>query len=155
MVPKEFFVTSGNASSPVSELNAFDQALKNAGIAQCNLVEVTSILPKGCLERTQIDIPIGAITYAVIARMNGTEGENIGAAIAWSWEKSGKCGIVAETHGYMDEAALLEIAEWKIMEMAKIREIEINEIHYMYETMRVPMDNYGCVLAALVFSPDV
>jgi arginine decarboxylase len=152
MVPKEFFVTSGNASSPVSELNAFDQALKNAG---CNLVEVTSILPKGCLERTQIDIPIGAITYAVIARMNGTEGENIGAAIAWSWEKSGKCGIVAETHGYMDEAALLEIAEWKIMEMAKIREIEINEIHYMYETMRVPMDNYGCVLAALVFSPDV
>jgi arginine decarboxylase len=155
MVPKEFFVTSGNASSPVSELNAFDQALKNAGIAQCNLVEVTSILPKGCLERTQIDIPIGAITYAVIARMNGTEGENIGAAIAWSWEKSGKCGIVAETHGYMDEAALLEIAEWKIMEMAKIREIEINEIHYRYETMRVPMDNYGCVLAALVFSPDV
>ena len=155
MVPKEFFVTSGNASSPVSELNAFDQALKNAGIAQCNLVEVTSILPKGCLERTRIDIPIGAITYAVIARMNGTEGENIGAAIAWSWEKSGKCGIVAETHGSMDEAALLELAEWKIKEMAKIREIEINEIHYTYETMRVPMDNYGCVLAALVFSPDV
>lgn len=155
MVPKEFFVTSGNASSPVSELNAFDQALKNAGIAQCNLVEVTSILPKGCLERTWVDIPVGAITYAVIARMNGTEGENIGAAIAWSWEKSGKCGIVAETHGYMDEAALLELAEWKIKEMAKIREIEINEIHYKYETMRVPMDNYGCVLAALVFSPDI
>ena len=155
MVPKEFFVTSGNASSPVSELNAFDQALKIAGIAQCNLVEVTSILPKGCLERKRIDIPVGAITYAVIARMNGTEGENIGAAIAWSWEKSGKCGIVAETHGYMDEAALLELAEWKIKEMAKIREIEINEIHYTYETMRVPMDNYGCVLAALVFSPDV
>ena len=155
MVPKEFFVTSGNASSPVSELNAFDQALKNAGIAQCNLVEVTSILPKGCLERKRIDIPVGAITYAVIARMNGTEGENIGAAIAWSWEKSGKCGIVVETHGYMDEAALLELAEWKIKEMAKIREIEINEIHYTYETMRVPMDNYGCVLAALVFSPDV
>ena len=123
MVPKEFFVTSGNASSPVSELNAFDQALKNAGIAQCNLVEVTSILPKGCLESELIDIPVGAITYAVIARMNGTEGENIGAAIAWSWEKGGKCGIVAETHGYMDEAALLELAEWKIKEMAKIREL--------------------------------
>jgi arginine decarboxylase len=144
MVPKEFFVTSGNASSPVSELNAFDQALKNAGIAQCNL-----------LQRTRIDIPVGAITYAVIARMNGTEGENVGAAIAWSWEKNGKCGIVAETHGYMDEDALLEIAEWKIKEMAQIREIELNEIHYRYETMRVPMDNYGCVLAALVFSPDV
>ena len=155
MVPKEFFITSGNASSPISELNAFDQALKNAGIAQCNLVEVTSILPKGCLQRTRIDITIGAITYAVIARMNGMEGEHIGAAISWSWEKNGKCGIVAETHGYMEKDALLEIAEWKINEMAKIREIELDEIHYTYETLRVPMDNYGCVLAALVFSPEV
>ena len=153
MVPKEFFVTSGNASSPVSELNALDQALKNAGIAQCNLVEVTSILPKDCLERTQINIPIGAITYAVIARMNGTEGENIGAAIAWSWEKSESYGIIAETHGYFEENALLEIAEWKIEEMAKIRDIKIGEINLVHETLRVPMDNYGCVIGGLVFSP--
>jgi arginine decarboxylase len=154
MVPTEFFVTSGHASSPISELNALDQALKNAGIAQCNLVEVTSILPTGCRQRPPFEIPVGAITYAVIARMNGTEGENIGAAIAWSWEHHGQCGIVAETHGYMDRDALLEIAEWKIKEMAKIREIELNEIHYTYETLRVPMDQYGCVLAALVFAPE-
>jgi arginine decarboxylase len=154
MVPKEFFVTSGHASSPISELNALDQALKNAGIAQCNLVEVTSILPTGCRQRPRFEIPVGAITYAVIARMNGIEGENIGAAIAWSWEHHGQCGIVAETHGYMDRDALLEIAEWKIKEMAKIREIELNEIQYTYETLRVPMDQYGCVLAALVFAPE-
>lgn len=154
MVPKEFFVTSGGAHSPTSELNALDLALKNAGIAHCNLVPVTSILPEGCVQKSSIDIPIGAITHAVIARMDGVEGQNIGAAIAWSWEKNGGSGIVAETHGYMDEEALLEIAEWKIREMAKIREIELNEINYMYKTMRVPMDNYGCVLAALVFSPN-
>jgi len=154
MVPREFFVTSGKAYSPTSELNAFDEALKDAGIAHCNLVQVTSILPEGCIQRKRIDIPSGAITYTVIARMDGAEGQNIGAAIAWSWEKTGKCGIVAETHGYMDEEALLEIAEWKIREMAKIREIEINEIYYKCETMKVPMDNYGCVIAALVFAPD-
>jgi len=156
MVPKEFFVTSGKAFSPISELNALDQALKNAGIAHCNLVPVTSILPKGCIQRERKnDIPIGAITHAVIARMDGIEGQNIGAAIAWSWEKEGRSGIVAETHGYMDEEALLEIAEWKIKEMAKIREIEIGEINYMCETMRVPMDNYGCAIATLVFYPEV
>lgn len=154
MVPREFFVTSGKAFSPTSELNALDRALKKAGIAHCNIVTVTSILPKGCIQRKRIDIPIGAITHAVIARMDGAEGQNIGAAIAWSWEKEGKCGIVAETHGYMDEVALLEIAEWKIREMAKIREIEIGEINYMAETMRVPIDNYGCVIAALVFTPE-
>ena len=155
MVPKEFFVTSGKAFSATSELNAFDQALKNAGIAHCNLVQVTSILPKGCIQREKIDIPIGAITHAVIARMDGIEGQNIGATIAWSWAKSGYCGIVAETHGYMDRDAMLEIAEWKMGEMAKIREIELGEIHYIYETLRVPMDNYGCVIAALVFDPEI
>jgi len=153
MVPKEFFVTSGKAFSPTSELNAFDEALKNAGIAHCNLVQVTSILPKGCIQRERIDIPVGAITYAVIAKMDGTEGQNIGAAIAWAWEKNGKNGIVAETHGFMDDEALLEIAEWKIEEMAKVRAMEIGKINYVHETMRVPMDNYGCVIAALVFSP--
>lgn len=155
MVPREFFVTSGKAFSPTSELNALDQALKNASIAQLNLVPVTSIIPKGCIQRKMIDIPIGAITHAVIARMDGIEGQNIGAAIALSWEKAGKCGIIAETHGYMEEEALLEIAEWKIKEMAQIREIEIDEIEYIYETMRVPMDTYGCVIAALVFSPEI
>ena len=154
MVPKEFFITSGTASSLVSELNAFDLALKRAGIAHCNLVTVTSILPENCVQRDNIKIPVGAVTHIVLARMDGTEGQNIGAAISWSWAKDGKCGIVAETHGYMDKEALLEIAEWKIQEMAKIREIQIGEIHYRYETMRVPMDNYGCVIATLVFKPE-
>ena len=153
MLPREFFVTKGKASSPTSELNAFDLSLMNAGIAHCNLVLVSSILPNGCLQRERADIPIGSITHAVIARMDGIEGENIGAAISWGWEKEGQFGIVAETHGYMDKQALLEIAQWKIEEMAKIRNIEIKELKYVYETMQVPMDQYGCVLAALVFVP--
>ena len=151
MIPREFCVTSGKACSPISQLNALDQALKNAGIAQCNLVPVTSIIPEGCTHRERIALPIGAITHAVIAKMDGIEGENIGSAISWSMEKDNGWGIVAETHGYMKEAALLEIAEWKIKEMAKIREIEIGKINYIYETLEVPMDNYGCVIAALVF----
>ena len=58
MIPQRFFVTSGKAFSPISELNALDLALKNAGISQCNLVPVTSILPHGCVETEFIDIPI-------------------------------------------------------------------------------------------------
>ena len=73
MIPKEFFVTSGRATSPVSGLNAFDLALKNAGIAQCNLVPVSSILPPECKERKWRKLPAGAITHAVVARMGGDE----------------------------------------------------------------------------------
>jgi len=154
MIPKEFFVVSGKATSPVSELNAFDLALKNAGVAQCNIVSVSSILPPNCKERKWRRLPPGTITYAVMARMDGDEGTTIGAGIAWAWEKNMKYGIVAEAHGYMDSKALKETLEWKIKEMAKIRGIEIDKIFYRIEVLRVPMDNYGCVLAALVYSPD-
>jgi len=152
MIPKEFFVTSGKATSPVSKLNAFDLALKNAGICQCNLVPVSSILPPGCKEIRRRKIPAGAIVFTVMARMDGEEGTTIGAGIAWAWEKNLNYGLVAEAHGYMDRKALKETLEWKIKEMAKIRRAEINQINYRIESMRVPMDNYGCVLAALVYS---
>jgi len=153
MIPKEFFVTSGKATSPVSELNAFDLALKNAGIAQCNLVPVSSILPPGCQERKWKKIPAGSITYSVIARMDGNEGTTIGAGIAWAWEKDKKYGLVAEAHGYMDLKALKETLEWKTREMAKTRGIEIDKISCRTEVSRVPMDNYGCVIAVLVYVP--
>jgi len=153
MIPKEFFVTSGKAVSPVSELNAFDLALKKAGIAQCNLVCVSSILPRECKEINKQNIEAGSITYSVLARMDGDEGTTIGAGIAWAWAKSKKYGLVAEAHGYMDKKALEETLEWKIKEMAKIRGIKIGQIQMRIEDLRVPMDNYGCVISALVYRP--
>lgn len=152
MMPKEFFVTSGKAVSPVSELNAFDKALKDAGIAQCNIVPVSSILPPNCKETNRKKLPIGQITFCVLAKMIGSEGSLIGAGIAYAWEKEGQYGIVAEAHGHTDSKALKEILEWKIMEMSRIRGIEIGEIKYRMEILRVPMDNYGCVIAALVYN---
>jgi arginine decarboxylase len=153
MIPKEFFITSGKAVSPVSELNAFDLALKKAGIAQCNLVCVSSILPKDCTETSKQNIDAGSITYSVLARMDGDEGTTIGAGIAWAWAKSKKYGLVAEAHGFMDKRALEETLEWKIKEMAKIRGIKIGPIQMQIEVLRVPMDNYGCVISALVYRP--
>jgi arginine decarboxylase len=152
MIPKEFFVTSGKATSQVSELNAFDLALKNAGISQCNIVSVSSVLPPECQERKWTDIPIGSITFAVVARMDGKEDTTISAGIAWTWEKNKKYGIVAEAHGNMNQKTLKETLEWKIKEMAKIREIQIDEIKYQIETLKVPENNYASVIAALVYA---
>ncbi len=153
MIPKEFFITSGKAVSPVSELNAFDLALKKAGIAQCNLVCVSSILPKDCKQIEKHNIDAGSVTFSVLARMDGAEGTTIGAGIAWTWAKSRKYGLVAEAHGFMDRKAVEETLEWKIREMAKIRGIQISPIEKRIETLRVPMDNYGCVISALVYGP--
>lgn len=152
MIPKEFFVTSGKAASPVSGLNAFDLALKKAGIAQCNLVPVSSILPRGCRERKLKRIPAGEITYAVTAKMDGEEGATIAAGISWAWETNKKYGLVAEAHGLMDLKALIETLELKIKEMAKTRETKIDKINYRTEVLRVPRHNYGCVIASLVYT---
>lgn len=154
MIPKRFFTTSGKATSPVSQLNAFDLALKRARIAQCNLLCVSSILPKDCKEMSRHNIPAGSITYTVLARMDGEEGTTIGAGIAWAWTKGRKYGLVAEAHGYMDRKALEEILAWKIREMAKIRKVEIGNIRMRMEVLEVPMDNYGCVISALVYYPE-
>jgi len=153
MIPKEFFITSGKAVSPVSELNAFDLALKKAGIAQCNLVSVSSILPKDCNQIQKHNISAGSVTFSVLARMDGDEGTTIGAGIAWTWAKSKKYGLVAEAHGFMDKKAVEETLDWKIKEMAKIRGIKIGPIEKRVEILRVPMDNYGCVISALVYNP--
>jgi len=151
MIPKRFFVTSGKATSPVSELNAFDLALERARVAQCNIVTVSSILPGKCVQVELQDIPVGSITHAVLARMDGDEGTTIGAGIAYGFSSDMSYGIVAEAHGYMDEEALKEILEWKIQEMATIRHIVLGNITYRIEVLRVPMDNYGCVVSALVY----
>jgi arginine decarboxylase len=151
MIPEKFFVTSGKATSLISELNAFDLALKEAGIAQCNLVCVSSILPLNCEEVELKFIPIGAITYVVMARMDGVGGEKIGAGIAWSFGKGNSYGIVAEAQGYMNEKEIRRSLESRICEMAKTRNIEVDKISYRIETLNVPPGDFGCVIATLVY----
>jgi len=152
MIPKRFFVTGAKATSPVSKLNAFDLALKNAGIAQCNLVQVSSILPPGCVEEELQTLPAGSIVFSIVARMDGDEGATIGAGVSWAWEKQHSIGIVAEAHGHFDERSLQRILARKIEEMAEIRGIEIDSPKAKVEAMCIPRASFGCVFAALVFS---
>jgi len=150
MIPKAFFVTSGKALSKVSRLNTFDLALKDAGIAQCNLVNVSSIIPPKCRETALKALPVGSITYAVISKAEG-KGAMISAGIAWGVEENNGYGVVAEACGNIDEASARKKLEEKIREMAKIRGIELSKVKYRIETLDVPEESYGCVTAALVY----
>ncbi len=154
MIGKKFFVTSGKAVDTVSSLNAFDAALVDAKISQCNLVPVSSILPPEAEEVPRTAIHPGSITFVVMARMDGDEGEEIAAGVAWTWESAHKYGMVAEAHGYMSRDAIDEILEWKLSEMARLRGITITEKKIRAETLTVPMDHYGSVVSALVFVPS-
>lgn len=157
-LPKKFFVTSGFATSSVSPLNAFDAALEKAGIAQGNLVNVSSILPSDAEEIPQAKVTPGTITFTVLARMDGDPGETIGAGIAWAWgvtPKNERYGIVTEGHGYKDREAIERELRWKLQEMAKIRDLKLEKTELKSEFTEVPKGKYGSVLVALVYVPWV
>lgn len=151
LVPKKFFVTSGSAVSKVSDLNAFDQALRKAKIGELNLVSVSSILPVGAKKVAPRGLPMGAITHCVLAQMRGGEGEMISAGIAYAFRKDGQGGYVAEGHMNGTRKALKEVLEWKMNEMAHLRDVELERIFYAIEELSVPMDHYGTCLGSLVF----
>jgi len=150
MIPKAFFVTGGKAIGTVSKLNAFDLALKNAGIANCNLVKVSSIIPPNCKETAPKKIPIGSITYAVISKADGRDGR-ISAGIAWGFAEGKNFGVVAEAYGSMDEPTTRRALKERIQEMANTRGINLCNVKYRIETLDVPKDSYGCAVVALVY----
>lgn len=157
-LPKKFFVTSGFAASSVSPLNAFDAALEKAGIAQSNLVMVSSILPPDAEQMNSAKITPGTITFSVLAKMDGDPGETIGAGIGWAWGVSPdgeRYGIVTEAHGYKDKEAIDKEMRWKLEEMAKIRNLKVEKIQVKSEFTEVPKGKYGSVVVALVYVPWV
>jgi len=150
-IPTKFFVTSGKAVSKVSDLNAFDEALQNAGLSEQNLVAVSSVLPVGIREARRRDLPMGMITHCVLAQQRGGEGETISAGIGFGFRDDGHGGYVAEGHMYGTKKSLQEVLEWKMGEMAKLRGITFKRMEFRIEELSIPMDHYGTCLAALVF----
>ena len=149
-------MAKGKAASDISPLNAFDEALMKAGITQCNIVSVSSILPPDAKEVDPAPITPGTITFAVLARMDGGSRETIGSGVAYARcysPISGGYGIVAEAHGYKDERALKAELKHKLEQMAKVRGLEIREVKYMVESMEVPRGKDGCVITTLVYLP--
>lgn len=150
-VPSEFFVTSGKAVSKVSDLNAFDTALLDAGLSEQNLVSVSSVLPPSARRVEEHNLPMGAITHCVLAQQRGNEGEMITAGIAYGFRKDGHGGYVAEGHMHGSGKALRKVLEWKMEEMGKLRGVRFSRVDYKIEELSIPMDHYGACLAALVF----
>jgi len=71
MVPQKVFLTKG-VGKDKEKLTSFERALRNAGIAQFNLVSISSIFPPNCklISRNTglAQLEAGQIVYAVISR---------------------------------------------------------------------------------------
>jgi len=152
LIPTKFFITSGRATSTVSDLNAFDVSLIRAGIGEQNLVAVSSVIPIGATRIDRQEMDMGAVTHCVLSQMRGKEGEVISAGIAYAFRKDGKGGYVAEGHLHGSAKCLDNELRCKMKEMARIRDIELEEVNTLTEELKIPLGNYGCCIASLVFT---
>ncbi|MDP7078322.1 MAG: arginine decarboxylase, pyruvoyl-dependent [Candidatus Undinarchaeales archaeon] len=103
IVPRRVFLTAGQGQHP-DRIHAFELALRDAGIEQCNLVLVSSVLPPGCriVDReagTAALVP-GAITFCVMARdESDCEDAPLSTSVCIAVPKDGS------RHGYIGECA--------------------------------------------------
>jgi arginine decarboxylase len=89
LLPKKIFFTKG-AGKDSTQLGAFEQALRDAGIEKFNLVRVSSIIPPNCKIITKEEglknLKAGSIVFLVLSRIESNEPNrlitaSIGAAI--------------------------------------------------------------------------
>ncbi|MBN1844308.1 MAG: arginine decarboxylase, pyruvoyl-dependent [Sedimentisphaerales bacterium] len=105
MIPKEIFFTRGVGRHRL-KLQSFEGALRDAGIAICNLVSVSSIFPAGCkiipCTRGVQKLQAGEITHVVMARSETDEpGRRCCAGVGLAVPAVGdNYGYISEFHGY-------------------------------------------------------
>ncbi len=151
-IPKKYFITKGIGESDTSQLNAFDRALMNAGIAQCNLVSVSSILPKKAKRISFQEIKPGAITFVVLSRVSGETGDEISAGVGIAKTKNGAHNMIVETCGNGKAEEIREKLRSSLNEMADARGMVVDDAHYEMSTLKV-RKKYGAALAAVVLLP--
>ena len=164
MIPKSFFITSGVGMAHDRDA-AFDLALQDAGIGECNLVVVSSILPAKAEEVDKDEMARactpGEITFCVLSRMAGKSGELIGAGVGYGWLRdsanSPVFGIVSEHHGHHSRDYLESKIRDKLKTMAESRNMNENKKLQLdlkrieVKTAVVEEHKFGSVVAALVF----
>jgi arginine decarboxylase len=117
LVPTKAFLTKGLGRHKY-QLKSFEEALRKAGVAQQNLVQVSSILPPKCKmiskERGLNRLTPGEICYCVLARSDTNEhgrlvASSIGVAVP---RDRNQWGYLSEVHGHgMNQQSAADMAE--------------------------------------------
>ncbi len=152
-LPTRFFLTSGFGEAS-TELNAFDAALLDAGIGDCNLVKMSSILPPGAIETPVITPVMGSfVPLAYGEYISSVSGAFISAAVAVGIpDDSLEPGLIMEYSHLGDGPSCEKIARDMVEEgMGKIRCRKIREIKSISASIMVT--RVGAVFAAVVLCP--
>jgi arginine decarboxylase len=150
--PKAVSLVAG-AGEAVTELNAFDRALMDAGIANLNFIRVSSIMPPGARVVPLPRLYPGMLVPAVYAQIvSHTPGERIAAALGIGICRD-EYGVIME-YSHMGAAENAEAIVRRMVEDAfRMRDLRLDEVHVAAREHLV--ERTGCVVAVALMWPDV
>jgi len=148
-------VRKGTGSGP-TELSAFDQALVNAGVANFNLIYLSSVIPPDShleLEEppfTPVEGQWGDRLYVVMSQQRTSQrNKEVWAGIGWMQDPETKQGLLVEHEGH-SEAEIRADIENSLHALAENRKMNFGPIH-MEIVGKKCVDLPVCALVVAVF----
>lgn len=130
-------------------MNAFDNALLDAGIGNVNLIPVSSILPASAEIVELPHVKEGKMVNCVMAcKHSDQKGDLISAAIAIATSEDFGC-VVEHSGLNVDPEKIKDEAEFMVRYMMQERGLDIREIIIVQESHKVKKE--AVVVAALVY----
>lgn len=138
-------------------LAAFDAALRDAGVANYNLLCLSSVIPPGSrLERARWVTPAehwGHRLYVVLSQVRSAQpGEAVHAGIGWVQHAAGGHGLFVELHD-TDRARLRDDLAATLDAMQRGRGINLGTVHTEIASVTCEQEPV-CALVAAVYAPQ-
>ncbi len=152
---RRFTVRKGVGTSHVSPLNAFDKALMDAGIEDCNLIPVSSVLPPFIKETDEMPKNMGAFRPCVMARAQGY-GTDLMAGIRLGFREDGKGGYVVEKVSAGEDisrSGFNAMLEDMLDSMGSLRGVNMVNARSEIVELKMNQEAFGCALVVLVYLP--
>lgn len=146
-------IVSGKDEGP-TKLNAFDNALSNAGIGDVNLIKVSSMLSGNAEICDLPKLKAGAMVNCVLSEITSDNpGDEITAVVAVAIGE--ELGCVVETSGINNNPNdLIKEAEEMVKYMMKKRKVEIKDLIVEYSTTKVK-NIASCVASVVYLNEDI
>lgn len=144
-------IVSGKDEGP-SKLNAFDNALTNAGIGDVNLIKVSSMLAGNAEINELPKLKAGAMVNCVLSEITSDNpGDKITAVVAVAIGE--ELGCVVETTGVNENPNdLIEKAKMMVNYMMEKRDVELKDL--IIESSTTTVREIASVVASVVYLKD-
>ena len=144
-------IVSGKDEGP-TKLNAFDNALTDAGIGDVNLIKVSSMLSGNCKIEELPKLKPGAMVNCVLSEITSDNpGDEITAVIAIAI--GDELGCVVETTGInKDKNDLINEAKMMVEYMMEKRGVEIKDL--IVDSSTAIVERIASVVASVIYIND-